>query len=271
VIEESSPLRHREILVTRPAGRGDGIARHLAALGARVHLRPTIAFEPPVHLEPARRAIRRIGSYDFVVFTSGTGVRAFATILAEVPQRKERRYRIAAVGPATARALEDAGLGVDLVTPEGRSEDLASLLGAMSPAGRKILVVRPEVGREFLQDALRAAGAEVDAVPFYRTVAAAGARELAADVTRGRFDAVVFTSPSSLERLVASAEDPGALHDALARTRLVAIGRYTASAIEESGLTPQAIAERPTEQGIAKALLHAFAHAPGGDPGAATL
>lgn len=258
MIEDAAPLKRREILVTRPAGRGDRIARHLEALGARVHLRPTIAFEPPLDLEPARSAIRRIASYDFVVFTSGTGARAFKTILGDDARRTGGRHRIAAVGPATARQLEELGLVVDLVTPEGRSEDLAASLAAMAPDRRRILLVRPEVGREFLQDALRSAGAVVDAVPFYRTVAAPGASYVAADVASGRFDAVVFTSPSSLERLVESAADRPALTAGLERTKLVAIGRYTASALEDAGLTPHAIAERPTEQGIARALLQAF-------------
>jgi uroporphyrinogen-III synthase len=262
LIESARPLERREILVTRPAGRGDRIARHLESLGARVHLRATIAFEPPADLEPARAAIRRIGSYDFVVFTSGTGARAFTTMLGGDPRKLGSRHRIAAVGPATARALEAFGLEVHVVTPEGRSEDLAALLATMSPERRRILLVRPEVGREFLQESLRSAGATVDAVAFYRTVAAPGAGEVAADVTSGRFDAVVLTSPSSLERLLETAADRPALHGALEHTKLVAIGRYTASAIEDAGLTPHAIAERPTEQGIAKALLQAFG-APG--------
>jgi len=174
------------------------------------------------------------------------------------PRRMGSRHRIAAVGPATARVLEELGFEVHVATPEGRSEDLAAILAAMSPERRRILLVRPEVGREFLQESLRRAGAVVDAVPFYRTVAAPGAGEVARDVASGRFDAVVLTSPSSLERLLETAADRSALHAALERTKLVAIGRYTASAIEDVGLIPHAIADRPTEQGIAKALLQAF-------------
>jgi uroporphyrinogen-III synthase len=96
----------------------------------------------------------------------------------------------------------------------------------------------------------------VDAVPFYRSVPAPGVAAVAADLMRGRYDAVVFTSPSSLRFLVEV--NPDAVGSALARLRRVAIGPTTAAALEHRGWPADSVASTPDDDGITSAVLDAF-------------
>ena len=82
------------------------------------------------------------------------------------------------------------------------AEGLATALAERVGPGSKVLLVRPEVARPVLADRLRALGARVVATPFYRTVAGPGGDDAAAEIGEGRYDAVVFSSPSTLSSLL---------------------------------------------------------------------
>ncbi len=254
------PLAGRTVLVTRPEDRGQDLVARLEALGARVLVRPTIALEPASDSELARRALREVDRYDLMIFTSAAGVDFFSDLLCGEGTRARRpRATIAAVGPGTARALRDAGLTPDLVAKDPSAEGLAELLGELDLRGKRVLVVRPEVAREVLPEALRRVGAEVDAVPFYRTVTAPGTAQTAAEVSRGGIDAVVFTSPSTFHRLLeAAGSGREALVLALRQTTRIAIGPVTADALRDAGLPAHAVAGSPASQAIADALVHAL-------------
>jgi uroporphyrinogen-III synthase len=120
--------------------------------------------------------------------------------------------------------------------------------------------VRPEVARPVLPDALSAIGALVEAVAFYRNVPAPGVDALLEQVCTDRFDAILFSSPSSLERLLeAGVPKPERLREALARTRLLAIGPVTAEAIRRAGFEPAGVAGEPTDEAVVRAACLLFA------------
>ena len=255
------PLEGRRVLVTRPAARCRDLALRIEALGARLALRPTIAFEPPSDPSAYRTAIERIDRYDLIVFTSATGVRRFVKGLESRGQTPANLgSRIAAIGPGTASALREFGLNPDRIATDSRSEGLAAALREDLVAGAHVLCVLPESGRDLLPEALRELGAIVDSPAFYRTVEAKEAAEIAADIVRGEYDAVVFTSPSSLACLLAAGRaGVVSLRLGLGLTRIVTIGPVTAAAVEAAGLTVAAVAESPSAEGIVGALLHSFA------------
>jgi len=249
------------VLVTRPAAASRDLARRIETLGARLTLRPTIAFEPPSDPSAYRRAIERVDRYDLIVFTSATGVRRFVE---ELPSRGQKptglRSRIAAIGPGTARALREFGLTPDRVATDSRSEGLVAALREDLVAGAHVLCVRPESGGALLPEALRKQGAVVDSPAFYRTVEAREAAEIAADIARGEYDAIVFTSPSSLACLLASGRaGVVSLRLGLGLAKLVTIGPVTAAAVEAAGFSVAAVAHSPSAEGIVSALLRAFA------------
>ena len=95
----------------------------------------------------------------------------------------------------------------------------------------------------------------MESVVFYRTVAADGLQELAAEVAESRFDAAVFSSPSTFHRLL---EARDAARVGLERLVRVAIGEVTAGAMRKADLPPHAVAAELTDDGIVEALCRAF-------------
>jgi uroporphyrinogen-III synthase len=254
------PLAGRSLLVTRPADRAGRLAARLRTLGARVELRPTIALGPPTEPARAREAVRSVRSFDWVVFTSTNGVAFFEALFREVHGVAGAPLeRVAAIGPATARAAAEAGHVPRVVATDSTAEGLALALGGSIERGARVLIVRPEVARPVLERALEARGARVEAVAFYRNVAAPDAAAVAGAIQAGSFDAVLLSSPSSLERLLESGpEGTAPLVAALGRTRIVAIGPVTARAVERYGLSVAAVAARPTDDAVVDCLRRLF-------------
>jgi uroporphyrinogen-III synthase len=254
------PLYNRSVLVTRPAERSAELKRRLEALGARVEARPTIALELPTDPEPARIALESLQTFDWLLFTSPSGVRFFFLLAQRVLGRLPKiENAVAAIGPSTARALVSVGVRPRVIASGGSSEGLAEALVDQVRQGERVLLVRPEVARDVLPSALRSAGALIDTVPFYRNVAARDVADIARDVRREVFDVVVFTSPSTAQKLLDGAADAGIeILNALRRIKVVAIGDVTARALSRGGMSVAAVASRPSDEGIVEAIRGLF-------------
>ena len=167
---------------------------------------PTIALVAPRSWRPVDDAIERLDSYDWVVFTSANGVESFCARLRR--HRKDpralRKARLAAIGPATARALRAHGLRADVVPEEFRAEGLLTALKGEGWRGKRVLLARAAAAREVLPRELRRRGARVDVVPVYETVVPAGSKQRArALFGRHKPDAITFTSSSTVRNFFA--------------------------------------------------------------------
>ncbi len=254
------PLAGKHVAITRPREQAAGLAERLEALGARVSLLSAIRIAPVEDPAPLDDAIARLSSYDWLVFTSVNGVRAFAERLAATGHTWADRglTRVAAIGPATAQALTDAGVTVDLTPDEYVAEGILEGLGMV--AGQRLLLARADIARRSLAEGLRLRGAEVDEVTAYRTIAEPVAPDLLRHVlVNDRVDAITFTSSSTvrglLEGLSAAGRDPRVALDGVA---LAAIGPITAATLREHGLTPAFVAEEYTIPGLTSALVAYF-------------
>jgi uroporphyrinogen-III synthase len=249
------PLTGHSILLTRPAERSATLARRLGELGARVESRPTVRLVPPEDSAPAERAVAQLHLYDWVVFTSVNGVRYFCETVERIRRDSPPMSpSVAAIGPATARALEERGVSPDVQATESQSEGLAKSLRDRVRPNQRVLLVRPQQARHVLPAAIRGLGASVDAVPFYRNVPAPEVDSITHDLRDGRFDVVVFASPSALQHLLQASHPERSVTEALRSTSIVAIGRVTAAALEEAGLCAAAIASEPSDDGIIEAV-----------------
>lgn len=255
-------LDGRTVVVTRARGQHQELAGLLEAEGAVPLLFPTIAFRPARDLATLDAALRDVHHYDWLVFTSANAVShvwdRFAALGVAIPPTA----RLAAVGPATARALAERGLPVSAIPDAHRGAAVAGALGEL--AGRRVLLPRADIGREETLDALRAAGAEVVAVTAYHTVPAEpDAAGLAA--LRSGVDAVTFTSPSTVHHFVALLNDEAAV--LLRRTTVACIGPTTADAVTALGLTRPLMAPSASASGLVAALAGHFRRAaPAGRP-----
>ena len=254
---ERRPLFGRLLVVTRARAQAGELSAELEKLGAEVHEFPTIEIRPPEDFGPLDAAIRELDSFGLIVFTSVNGVDAFLRRLRQHDldlRAVPRSARLAAIGPATAERLEEAGLRVDVVPGEYRAEALVGVLDTGQLADERILIPRAKVAREILPEKLREAGAEVVVPPAYESVPSSGGREeLALRLHSGEVDCVTFTASSTVENFVGAfgAEAAARL---LADTRVACIGPITADTARKHGLRVDAQADEYTIPGLVEAV-----------------
>ena len=236
------------MIVTRPRASSAGLAAALRARGARVVFAPLINTTPPKSWKSLDRALRRLSRFDAVAFSSRTAVDFFFTRMKSVLRDRPRRPRfIAAVGPATAKALAARGWKCSVVPEDARAAGLARAWKL--PRGARVLLPRAERGLTVLPEALAAAGARVTLAAAYRTVRdPAGLRVLRRAVAAGA-DAACFASGSAAAALGAAR---------LGRCAAVAIGPTTAAALRARGLRAAAVARNPGADAFADAVARAL-------------
>lgn len=261
---ERRPLSGRRILVTRARAQASGFVERLRRLGADAVELAVIAIEPIVERQELEAALDRIGQPHpggrWTVFTSANAVHLIATALRSTG-RDTRHFagvRLVAIGPETAAALDEHGLRADLRPEEFIAESVADAMIAAGVAGTYAWLPRAAVARDVLPDRLRAAGAEVDVLPLYRTVLPEDtAARLRDELDRGAIDAVTFTSSSTVahfERALNGAAFPaGAI--------AACIGPVTAAAATAAGFPVAVVAAEYTTAGLAAALAAHFAPA----------
>lgn len=247
------PLLGVTVAVTRAAAQAGALANALAAEGADAVVAPTIEIADPEDTAPLDRALGDLGRYGWAIFTSANGVERFFARLAATDGdvRDLAGVRIAAIGPATAAAIRECGIRVDLVPEAYVAEELFAALDAAGPVeGESILIPRAAVARDVLPDALREAGAEVDVVETYRTVRPEASRELLAMlVETGRADLVTFTSSSTVTNFVALVGSETAR-----RARAACIGPITAETARRHGIDVAVEAAEFTVDGLVAAI-----------------
>ena len=199
---EELPLAGCKVVVTRPAELVSTMSDRLRKLGAEVLEIPAIATVPIEDNDALKCAFERIALYDWIVFTSPSGVRIFfdEAVKASVDHRLIKG-QVAALGQGTANELRKRGYIADLVPEGATGEALGAALAEVAKPGAKILIPRARIGNQALVDALSAC--EVDDVPTYDTVSLDGGLvDLAGQFAEGRIFCVAFTSSSGVRAFV---------------------------------------------------------------------
>lgn len=252
---EDRPLFGQRVLVTRTRQQASALSTRLRALGAEAIEMPTIEIAPPEDWAPLDSAMADLPGYDWIIFTSVNGVASFweRLIQACLDARALHGVRLAAVGPATAAALEGHGLQADYVPGEYVAEAIASGLGNVQ--GLRVLLPRADIARPALADLLRQAGAEVVEVAAYRTlrphISTGELRGLLASIT-----VATFTSSSTVRNLASMAHDADIdLSQVLSDVIVACIGPITDDTAREMGLTVNIVAEEYTIEGLVQAVV----------------
>ena len=243
-------LRGAQVIVTRAEGPDGPLGRLFAERGAKVLRWPALTFAPPRDPEPLERALARLSSYDWVVFTSPRAVAAVCERIGPPGASP----RVAAIGSSTARALAEEDWPVDLVPSSAHGEALASEIGCAAGRGAKVLFPASSLARDAVPDGLEALGMEVDRVVAYRTTPRPlDPDECLAAVDRAATAVVTFTSPSAVDGLL-SAFGRLQLERLLATCPAVVIGPTTARALDGLGLGAASTAEPSTLPGLVAAV-----------------
>ncbi|WP_052398138.1 uroporphyrinogen-III synthase [Streptomyces sp. NRRL F-5123] len=254
---ESKPLFGWRVLVPRTKEQAASLSDQLRSYGAVPHEVPTIAVEPPRTPQQMERAVKGLvtGRYEWIAFTSVNAVKAVREKFEEygLDARAFAGIKVAAVGEQTAQALVEFGVKPDLVpsgeqSAAGLLEDWPPYDPVFDPIDR-VFLPRADIATETLVAGLVDLGWEVDDVTAYRTVRAspppADTREA---IKGGGFDAVLFTSSSTVRNLVGIAGKP---HNV---TVIACIGPATAKTAEEHGLRVDVMAPEPSVHALAQAL-----------------
>jgi len=253
---KKSSLAGRRIVITRRAEQAHSLHRALSARGADVVELPTIALAPPHSWQSVDTAIGRLNEYDWFIFTSVNGVEAFAARLRRKRKTMSalKRALIAAIGPATARALRARGLRVSVVPEDYHAEGLLKALGRKSWRGKRVLLARAAKARDLLPRELKRRGARVDVVAAYRTVVPQASRSRLAKVFgRWKPDAITFTSSSTVRNFFALLGSNRARR-ALRGVAVATIGPVTSRTARALGLKVATEAKRFTVAGLVRAI-----------------
>ena len=231
---EKLPLAGSRVIVTRPRGTISRMAARLRELGAEVLELPSIETVARTDQALLGEALDRAESYDWLVFTSPTGVRVFFDALRTFGKdiRSLAGAKIAAIGTGTRKELTDRHLIVDFMPSVYDGDTLGKELAERVEPGSRILLPRAAIGNQNLTQELRDAGAEVDDIPIYDTVDEP--RKLVDEKAlfeTGKIDCAVFTSASTVRGFVN--RNPGLDHSLV---RAACIGKQTRKCAEDFGM-----------------------------------
>jgi uroporphyrinogen-III synthase len=275
---KSLPLEGRRILNTRTYEQAGVLSSQLSALGAIPVEFPTIQIVAPGDWESLDNALKRLCEsdwYDWLVFTSANGVRICFERLISLGYHVKSigEVRIAAIGPATAIALEKYGAKVDLVPAQYIAEATASTLiedarkRGEPLEGKRVLLARAAEARDVLIHDLQRVGVEVDVVAAYRTIGIDKANERGQMILRQlaaqELDIVTFTSSSTVRNFMQwlMEYDTSLTNTFLrnvvdcARPKIACIGPITSQAARECGLKVHIEARVYTITGLVEAIV----------------
>ena len=253
---ERRPLFRKRIVVTRAAQQSQALTDKLLELGADVIEMPSTRIAR-LDLSPLRTEMSRLGDYQWLIFTSQNAVSIFWEHLLGSGRdaRALAGLAVAAVGPATAGALLERGIAVDVIPERFVAEGLLEKLGERDDiTGARVLYVTAEGARETLVDGLVERGAEVTVIRAYRSIQdGSGAAKLRKALESGSVSAVTFTSASSVRGYVDAVGEELSL-----KAPAVTIGPQTTEAVNTAGIELLAEAEDSTLDGVVAAVERAF-------------
>ncbi len=255
---ENHPLTGTRILVGRARHQAGSLSTSLRSLGASVIEIPFIEIVKPKSYAPLDEALKNFKTYDWLILTSANGVEALWQRLRKlrIPRTKLKHLQIAAIGPATKRAIVKHGLKVKMMPEEYVAESVVKGLHD-KVNGKRVLLVRAKVARDVIPDSLRAAGAHVDVVEAYETVipekSKTRLRALFKNKQR-RPHVVTFTSSSTVRNfaeLLGARAGTAALKD----IQFASIGPVTSATLRELNLPVAIEAREFTMGGLIRAIV----------------
>ena len=227
-------LRNLGVIVTRPEKQARELVRLIEESGGQATCFPTLSISANPNTRPVLERLQRLTTADWAIFISVNAV-DFGLELIDTAQADISKTRIASIGNATASALEDHGVNVDLkCPPPAGSESLLNTAAMRAVRGLRIFIFRGIGGRELLKRTLEDRGAIVEYLECYqRGRAQSDADDLARVHRDGGADVIVTSSVEGLNNLVQMIRSRG--HDHLLATDLLVIGERQLTAARSLG------------------------------------
>ncbi len=253
---EDKPLFGKNILVTRARAQADDLVQKLESLGANIVMFPTIKLSKDINRAPLGDAVKNLGDYSWIIFTSVNSVESFFETLLQAggDSRSLSHTKICAIGPSTTKKLSLFGLKTDIQPDEFTTEAIVSVFGDIDILGSKILLPRSDIGTPGLPLGLKKYGARVDEVTAYRIcIDSANEQETIGRIRSGLFDLATFTSSSTVKNFVALVGHKN-LKKAFSSARVACIGPVTKKTAESYGLKVHIQPEKYTISGLVQSI-----------------
>ncbi len=254
---EKRALLGKGVVVTRAREQSSGLVNTLGELGAKVYEFPTIAIQPLADYTPVQKEIQNLAAWDCCVFTSVNGVKKFFEQIdyLKLDARIFAGLYIAAIGPATALALQEKGIKPDFVPEKYVAEHVLKGMLEHGVAGKKILIPRAQKAREVLPEKLQEAGAEVLVLPVYKTsLSQEDPTEISTALEQNKIQYITFTSSSTVDNFFTLLK-PELLQQYRDKIQLACIGPITAETLASYGFTPDIQPEKYTIVALVDALV----------------
>jgi uroporphyrinogen-III synthase len=252
------------ILVGRARHQAGALSAELRKQGAKVIEIPFIEIRKPRSFRPLDSALKNLNSYDWLILTSVNGVEAMWDRIKKLRIRRAelKRLHIAAIGPATKRAIEERGATVDVVPKEYVAESVVRSL-KKRVKGKRVLLVRAKVARDVIPRELGRVADLIDVVEAYETVIPKFSRtHLRAALRNARRPHIItFTSSSTVRNFCAllGSRRSKRPNEQLTGIRMASIGPVTSSTLRELGLPVDIVAKDFTIPGLVEAIVRSVA------------
>ncbi len=267
------PLRGIRVLVGRARHQAGALSAELRKQGAQVIEIPFIEIRKPRSFKPLDSALKNLDTYDWLILTSVNGVDAMWERMQKLFPKSSSQtaaisgLRVAAIGPATKKAIEGRGVNVAVMPKEYVAESVVRSL-KNKVKGKRVLLVRAKVARDVIPRELRRAGAHVDVVEAYETVVPASSRSglrRAIKDPEARPHVVTFTSSSTVRnfvKLLGASRNRERRAAQLEGILMSSIGPVTSATLREFGVPVQIAAKEFTIPGLVAAIVSTLATHP---------
>jgi uroporphyrinogen-III synthase len=250
-------LQGKRIIVSRAKEQAGSLSNLLREKGADILEIPFIEIRPAQSYEALDKAIENLLSYDWLILTSANGVSALFSRLEKQGKSEADllHLKIAAIGPATRKAIEKHGLPVDVTPKEYVAEAVVEELRGQIK-GERVLLVRAKVARDVIPTQLRELGARVHVMEAYETVVPEASRIAILEALHGdkRPWAITFTSSSTVKNFVELIGEENAQSGLLDGVKLASIGPITSATLRELKLRVDIEAKEYTIPGLVEAM-----------------
>jgi uroporphyrinogen-III synthase len=243
------------VIITRPIGQSKNLQQLILKQGGTPVLFPTIEIQK-IQEGEFKRIIMDINQYELLIFMSQNAVDNFAPFLPN-----DLKPKIAAIGPATARALIRYQLSIDFTPKHFDSEHLLFLLQKLNIKDKSILILSGEGGRTLLETELAVLGAKVKKLPVYRRLCPSTHDHLLDSIVKQKNSIILSTSCESFSNLLEICRRHST-EKWLNKMRILVISERIKAFLESLGFHPQQllVASNATDQAILERLIKWYAN-----------
>jgi len=248
-------LNGARVLVTRPAHQAENLSRLIAERGGSAIRFPTLAIAAMDDACPIKNTLAQLDRFQWLVFISANAVTMHSYYIDGGKMNRFKSTRIAAIGDATAQALELTGLPVDLAPESGyNSEALLAMPQLQHINGQNCLIVRGAGGREELATTLRSRGANVEYLDVYkRIIPGCDSSQVSLLLAQDKLDVITITSGEALQNLLMMLDKE--YHQGLFAAPLVVISDRIRQIAAGLGFKRIAVTNSPSDAAILETVI----------------